>query len=123
MKVAVYGTLRQGCRNNVLLSSSDFLGKTLTKEEYTLRTMGGCPAVDKTLATSPIVVEVYEVSQEVLSRLDRLEGYSSKDDYWYNRSPVDTVDFGEAMMYHIDNSRNPIIPSGDWLVGRQGASV
>lgn len=113
-RVAVYGTLRKGCGNDYLLSGARFLGKTLTSNMYTLRSLGGCPAVDKSVLTHHVVVEVYEVSPEELKRLDRLEGYTSEDDYWYNRTLTETVDYGPAFMYHIDNSNRPIIESGDW---------
>jgi gamma-glutamylcyclotransferase (GGCT)/AIG2-like uncharacterized protein YtfP len=114
-KVSVYGTLRSGCGNNVLLGGSNFLGTTKTKEMYTLRSLGGCPAVDKSVPTHQVVVEVYEVTPDVLSRLDRLEGYHSPDDHWYNRSMTETVDFGDSFMYHINNTNYPVIDSGDWM--------
>ena len=113
-RVAVYGTLRKDCGNNVLLSNAKFIGKTLTKELYTLRSMGGCPAVDKSVPTHHVVVEVYEVTPEELKRLDRLEGYTDEHECWYNRTLTETIDHGEAYMYHIDDTTRPIISSGDW---------
>lgn len=112
-KVAVYGSLRSGHGNSYLLESANFVGIGETKQqEFTMRSMGGFPAVYKG-GKNKIVVEVYEVTPEQLGRLDRLEGHPN----WYQREVVETT-LGPAEMYIMPMSERetilPVIKSGDW---------
>lgn len=85
--VAVYGTLREGMHNNYLLESSEHLGEGETVDSYTMH-VDGIPYlhVDSSHPDADsIVVDVYEVDQDTLKRLDQLEGHPS----WYERQLVD----------------------------------
>ena len=121
-KVAVYGTLRAGCGNNVLLSNAKFIGKTLTEGMHSMYSLGGCPAVKLSEPSSHIVIEVYEVDDATLSRLDRLEGYrGTPEDSFYNRSVIGTVGYGDAFIYHIEDrdfNHENLIEDGDWVRNR-----
>lgn len=80
MKLFVYGTLRKNHGNNFLLQDSKYLGKAVTEPEYTLA-CSGIPYLIK--GEQSVHGEVYEVTPEVLSDLDLLEGhpdcYTRKD--------------------------------------------
>lgn len=97
MLVAVYGSLKQGYRNHALLGGSEFKGVDGTSAEFSMYSMGGFPCITEGGDTS-IHVEVYEVEDEVFSRLDRLEGYPS----FYNRKEIDTM-YGKAWIYYIQD--------------------
>lgn len=87
--------------------------------------LGGFPKVAlRGEKISPIVVEIYDVDAEGLTRLNRLEGFSGKNDgsNFYDCSPVETG-LGEALIYHIDDGyggTRDAVPHGDWVKYRKG---
>jgi gamma-glutamylcyclotransferase (GGCT)/AIG2-like uncharacterized protein YtfP len=103
-KIAVYGTLRAGEANARLMKRAKFVANARTPQRYTMRSMGGFPCVSKNGASS-IAVELYEVDDETLGRLDDLEEI------------VDTTE-GPAWMYLMPSDQRyeqlPVIKSGDW---------
>lgn len=115
--VAVYGTLRKGCHNNYLLRDSNLKGVAFSDNDATMYSAGGFPILKLGEPTCKIVVEIYEVSDDILHRyLDRLEGYPD----WYDRTMTDfTMESGDkvqAWIYHQeDNHKLPIVQTGDWL--------
>lgn len=107
MLVAVYGTLRKGFHNHVLLEGSKFLGETKTEPKFNM--YGNLiPWITNNGDTS-IAIEVYEVEEETFQRLDWLEGYPS----YYDRQVIDT-EFGEAWIYFRYGAAENKISSGDW---------
>lgn len=114
-RLFVYGTLRKGHGNHVLLKDATFLGVRHTQPEYTMMHLGGFPGVIVGGKTS-IVGEVYEVTDPAqLKRIDRLEGHPG----WYVRTPVVTLegDSVEIYLYPPDDAvrRNArVVESGDW---------
>jgi len=116
-RVAVYGSLRQGHGNNRLLQRGDakYICTTKTANKYGMFSLGGFPFVSLKSDFTPIVVEVYEVSDSCLSSLDMLEGYRKDGHSFYNRSTVKLVDCEDALIYHIDDRTNEIpVNNGDW---------
>lgn len=109
--VAVYGSLREGMGNHRVLGGSTMVGKA-TVGGFDMFSLGGYPycVPDK---TGEIVVEVYQVSEEVGQSLDALEGYPS----FYDRKLISTP-FGEAWIYFIDQYRDgtPYVEGGDWVL-------
>lgn len=91
----VYGTLKMGRGNNVVLGDSKFMFNYVTEPIYTMVTMGGFPIV-KRGGTTAITGEVYKVyNEQTLKRIFRLEGYTgipNHPDNWYD---VDTIDVGD----------------------------
>jgi len=78
VKVFVYGTLKRGHGNNHVLGDSTFLGTGETVARCRLFN-SGFPVLrpgDKNHAelNRPVRGELFEVSEETLDRLDRLEG-------------------------------------------------
>lgn len=93
-KIFVYGTLRKGyCNHYFLEEDTDYIGKAIsvdlykmTAREYIIR--GGrkraVPFVCKTPEVN-ITGEIYEVSNNTLKLMDRLENHP----YWYVREEVE----------------------------------
>lgn len=74
--VAVYGTLKEGGTNNPLLKGSK---RVLTGVVYGKGTLLNTwpPTFSTEESQHPFLVEVYEVNEETLMRLDALEGHPS----------------------------------------------
>jgi gamma-glutamylcyclotransferase (GGCT)/AIG2-like uncharacterized protein YtfP len=111
--VFVYGTLRSGFNNNVLIKELDY--KTAkTKEKYEM-TANGIPFVNKDKPTSIIKGEVFEMDTIFrLADLDRLESHPT----WYVREIVEVeLDSGEvveAWIYFNKDKADTVIKSGDY---------
>jgi gamma-glutamylcyclotransferase (GGCT)/AIG2-like uncharacterized protein YtfP len=82
-KVFVYGTLKRGHGNHILLKNSKFLGVSKTRDKYIMY-RSGIPFVSKSHSTTSIMGELYEVDELSLNYLDLLEGHPS----WYKREMV-----------------------------------
>ena len=111
--VFVYGTLKRGFGNSVLLNEAEFVQAAVTKPEYTMLNLGFFPGV-QLLGETPIIGEVYKVTESEMQRLDRLEGYPS----FYNRAriPLPGLDVHPWMYFLPEKGyeSNKRIPSGEW---------
>ena len=92
-RVFVYGTLKRGHGNHLLLCASRFLGECHTPPVYSLHDLGFFPGLVSGGQTS-ITGEVYEVNDDTLEALDVLEGYPR----FYDRELIDTP-YGAAWVY------------------------
>jgi gamma-glutamylcyclotransferase (GGCT)/AIG2-like uncharacterized protein YtfP len=119
MKVAVYGTLREGYNNNGVLGESVKIGLGWTKDKYQM-SANGIPFVHPNIELSPIRVEVYEVTPAQMPMVDRLESYNPQDHdgSWYKRVPTEiTLDDGEdieASVYFNEDEGVEIIKTGNY---------
>lgn len=125
-KVACYGTLRKNCGNHRLLDGATFIGTGRTKGTM-YKYCSGFPAISLEGKEDGVVVEVYEVNDAQLLRLDQLEGYHGNGaPNFYDRSLVSVkldkqFDGGldPVWIYHIEGAdmkeRAPVIESGDWV--------
>ncbi len=86
--VFVYGTLKQGFSNHVLLKHSKLVGQGATQNRYAMY-RSGIPFVSQKERVSTISGEVYEVNKNTLHNLDILEGHPN----WYRRikTPIDII--------------------------------
>lgn len=77
MLIFVYGTLKQGHRNNYLLSEAKYLGSGTTKDKYGLykATNGSFPFMITSKQNGRIPGELYEIDKDTEDELDILEGY------------------------------------------------
>jgi len=120
-KVFVYGSLKQGYGNHTLLETSELVseGKTVD-DDYTMLSLGGFPGV-LLQGTTRILGEVYEVTDEVFQRLDRLEGFPS----FYNRKEIEVEqehgDVVSAWMYFLNEDEDTyhqdlytLVEDGNW---------
>lgn len=118
--VAVYGTLRQGMSNNMLMGDSKCLGEVQLAgfEMHPCSPSGGFPVIfpvsGSKASNSLITTEVFEVTEELLTGpLDRLEGHPT----WYKRELVDTP-YGKAWIYVMTDDhykQYDQIVSGDFV--------
>jgi gamma-glutamylcyclotransferase (GGCT)/AIG2-like uncharacterized protein YtfP len=118
MKVAVYGTLRDGEHNNRLMRGARFVERaTITGSLYDVA-YGGYPGLILDNG-GPVVVEVYEIDEDILQGLDYLEGYdehATEDHNHYNRRTVE-INGEKVYVYEYNgdvDSRTPI-HDGDWV--------
>lgn len=116
--IFVYGTLKKGYWNHYLLENNhtNFVRKAKTKNKYSLTLRGAIPCLFKNPETSQIQGELYEVSNYVMSRLDRLEGHP----FVYCREQIEIEGYKEkawCYFYHPINIReynHDIIKSGKY---------
>jgi len=78
-RVFVYGTLKKGFWNNPLLKGCEFFGSAVTVPTYSMISVGHAvitlfPVIRASENGKPVAGEIYTVEDEVLERLDRLEG-------------------------------------------------
>jgi len=116
-KVAVYGSLRKGMYNHALLKKANYLGRYDTKPVYSMYAVSSYPGV-KPKGNTSIVMEVYEVDDELLEEVNLLEGYDpkSKINDFYNRVTVNTP-FGLAytFLYQPGVDKGSLVDHGDWV--------
>ena len=121
MKVFVYGSLMKGCGNDHLLKGSTLLAaEAITLPIFTMLHLGGFPGIVEDGHTQ-VIGELYEVDDDTLTRLDRLEGHPD----FYKRKPIAVrsvagPDDAEAYFLPKVYARScETIPSGNWRTGRQ----
>lgn len=130
--LAVYGTLRRGCRNHHVLGGSEpvvdgLVTGVLHEIRVPLRLDYSYPLLDVG-APGDVVVEVYRVDDPaVLALLDELEDYDPDDpaasEYVRVRVPLRARDGGavdgvpdvQVYAYAGDaDGRGAVLPDGDW---------
>lgn len=120
--VAVYGSLRKTMSNyQYHLSSSEYKGTYSTEPEYTLHSLSYYPGL-KLNGNTSVVMEVYEVDEDTLKRLNQLEGYyPGEKSTFYDRIEINTP-WGKAFTYIYVNelSKDSIVESGDWVKYKKG---
>ena len=124
--IAVYGTLRRGMGNHRLLQGAQHkLDYKL--HEHAMYCLGGIPGVKYTGNPEDCVkVEVYQVTPEILLRLDRLEGYNADTHTgMYLREPAGVVPIDgiptpiSIYIWNSDVRNRRDIPHGDYIKWRQ----
>lgn len=113
--VAVYGTLKQGFGNHVVLGdAAEFMGEEKLSN-WAMYSYGHFPFIVPTNDCDDTVhVEVYAIPN--LKRTDRLEGYDNGYQGFYDRKKVETT-FGDAWIYffpEMPDSSYPRVESGVW---------
>lgn len=93
MLLFVYGSLKRGARHHDELSEGRFLDTARTAPRYSLCSHGEYPG----LVSGADVVsgELYEVTPELLKRLDEFEGCPE----YFRRAKIALEDGREAMAY------------------------
>lgn len=119
--VFVYGTLRRGGVRSMpeLFPGSEFVGRASVRGQ--LYDFGEYPGLRLDESGSAVAGEVYEVSEEVLRKLDDIEAPA-----YYSRREVEVSLGGEGVacwVYEPDLSLYPSrtpITSGDWIEYAKG---
>jgi len=94
----VYGTLKRGHHNHVLLKDSKYLGLAITKEPYLLFNYGVPIAIkskNSNLEKLPILGELYLINEITLSECDYLEGHPLV----YCRQKADVINLKDSKEY------------------------
>ena len=92
--VAVYGTLKKGYNNyNRYLTSSKHIGKGKTLYRYPLIIKGLPYLIEESGKGYNVDVDVFKVSDSVLSNLDKLEGHPT----WYRRKQIPIMVKGKML--------------------------
>lgn len=73
--IAVYGTLKKGFENHFIIKNSKFLGSYVTKTRHVMLDLGVPHCSVRWDIGMQIKVELYEVNEKTLERLDALEGH------------------------------------------------
>lgn len=111
-RLFVYGTLMRGHVRHHLIARCPFLGPATTEPAFELVDLHDYPALVQGGGTA-VHGELYAVTEEILSRLDRVEGVPDL----YRRSEVRLADGSRAQTYVLDREKVaglPRISSGRW---------
>lgn len=116
--LAVYGDLREGCSShNEILKHQTRIGDFDSEPIYSMYSFTTFPALVKNGNTS-IKMEVYEITDRILNRLNRLQTYEKgkEVDNFYNIETIDTP-YGEAKVYIFNQkvTGKALISTGDWV--------
>ena len=114
--VFVYGTLRRGGVRAMpdIFPDSKFIG--IARVSGRLYDLGAYPGLLLDESDSPVIGEVYEIDDEILSKLDDIEASSN-----YRRKQVEVSLRNRGMtcwVYEPDSKSYPrriLITSGDWI--------
>ena len=119
-RVFTYGTLLRGEYNHRVIEPGTFIREAQTADEFLLYHLGGFPGMTVPEPSSDyaarVVGEVYDVDDETLAMLDRLEGHPD----FYIRTKIELADGEEVWTYLLPSDRlrwrpEPrVIVSGDW---------
>ena len=106
-----YGTLKRGFSNNHLLDGAEYVGTAKTLEKYSLLE-SGIPFVFKGESVSHIYGELYQVNDQTLKVIDRLEGHPE----WYQREEVGVLTEDgvtvTAWLYFYPEKRGKLVKTG-----------
>ncbi len=110
MKLFVYGTLKKGFGNNIILRNCEMIDRD-SLMDFEMRSVGWFPAINKKEGGS-VFGEVYRIDPLILRRTDGLEGYPTH----YHREIVHTVGGHEVWAYYYRHLFNdlPVVSSGIW---------
>jgi gamma-glutamylcyclotransferase (GGCT)/AIG2-like uncharacterized protein YtfP/cation transport regulator ChaC len=119
IKIFVYGTLRKGEANHVLVEEAACIAEQAWVSGSLFDTGYGYPAMKQT-PTAKISGELYTVTENELTRLDELEGYreNGKNNLYERIQQTVHTDTGNHIAFlYVANKENLVkkkIPSGDW---------
>ncbi len=95
-KVFVYGSLKEGRGNHVVLKGATKIGNGETVDKFAMVSLGAFPMVFDRDEVSTIKGEVYEVDDNILGLLDALEGHPH---FYERKTTIIKTDNGRIMAY------------------------
>lgn len=102
--IFVYGTLKRGWGNNVIIKDQKYIGVATTSPDFQMFSLGGYPGV--VAGDNRITGELWEVDDDAFARCDRLEGHPD----FYKRTIIDVAS---------DSQGDKIVPA--WIYIYQGS--
>lgn len=115
MILAIYDSLRRGGSENGFLKGSKYLGEsTIPGRLYALGDFPG----GKFSESGQIVVDLYDVPDELIPKIDRVTGFfeDSPDQSLYQRKPITAESGLTAYAYEYKfPCRSGYLPTGDWF--------
>lgn len=93
--IFVYGTLKKGYRNNVMLDGQRFVEEAVTQPAYKMYENGSFPMIVEAKDGYSIRGEVWQVTDATMRRLDMLEGVP----YLYDRGVIKMADLAPGVPY------------------------
>jgi gamma-glutamylaminecyclotransferase len=108
----VYGSLMRKMGNHRVLARARFIRTAHTAASFTLHDLGAYPGMIGG-GTTRIFGEIYEVDDETLAALDRLERHPT----FYRRKEIALSNGAQASAYLLPAARfgsYPIVVGGDW---------
>ena len=115
-RVFVYGTLLKGLERQGCMEDSEYLGPALLEAD--LHDLGAYPGIRK--GDGNVIGELYLVNEQVLRRLDDIEGYTGDDsDSLFTREKVivrlfATGEQSAALTYFYNSPPNNLVTHGDY---------
>ncbi len=112
-RIFVYGSLMTGLHNHRLIAGQWFIREAVTEPVYLLHDLGSFPGLVYHGAGGDAVRgELWEVGDEVMARLDMLEGRP----HLYDREPAYLVGEKMALVYIYQRGADgyDVVESGDW---------
>lgn len=123
-RVFVYGTLRKNESRAGVFPGQEQLFENCHIEGFDLLHLGGFPGIVP--GSGKVIGEVYSIDEDLLARLDRIEGYCGEPgpQNLYNREIVEVIDENGSVgpayvyVYNLEGSHRDThekIESGDWF--------
>jgi gamma-glutamylaminecyclotransferase len=116
-RVFVYGSLLAGEPNHGVLRGATLIAEARTAAEFALHDLGAFPGMVAGGA-DVIAGEIYEVDDDTLAALDRLEGHPR----FYRRTPITLADGTLVETYLLTRAQvegRPVVASGSWRAHRK----
>ncbi len=107
--IFTYGTLKRECINNYFLDGAIFISPAITVEKYQMYSCIGnaYPFLIKSEKKHQIKGEVFKTnSQEILDRLDELEGYPDLYLKEFIKVKLENKQIVEALVYFKNEKNN-----------------
>jgi len=123
--LAVCDTLRKECSCDYYLKGSLFLGEFDTEPKFDFFSFGLFPGL-KENGNISIRMEVYEINDETLSKIDSIKGVinAKNPTNYYDRIKIQTP-YGTAYTYitNLNTSGKPRIHNGDWKIYKEELKI
>lgn len=125
-KLFVYGELRREGRLHNILESYDsvFIGTAkITSKDFVMRSLGSYPALHRVTQGSGDVIhgEVYDVTQDCLAHVDRIESGYNREQTRVDLDNTRTFVHAYIIPFNVNKwlANQPVIKTGDWMQPNQ----
>ena len=102
MLLAVYGTLKKGHHNHEVHLNRPPIYANIINLNATMYSNGRYPMLIRSDQNNDIFIEIYELTQEELLKIDELE-----TPFGYSRSLIELPNFDPFWIYYYDDNKPP----------------